>query len=106
MTVFREISATEKRRELEAKVAQLEQEETREWEIRESIIGKIFGDALRSGKLSGAEFLGILTPLVSRKGDWKKLGVDSVPEPTAQPVVSKNVEDRDSAGTNVGTIPE
>lgn len=103
--VFRQTSAAEKRKELETRIAELEQEELKEWEVREQTIGKIFGDALRSGKLSVEDFVETISALISRKSDWKKLGLELVDEsqnPSAVPE-ENHVPSPSSNASRVGT---
>lgn len=103
--VFRLTSAAEKRKELESQIAELKQEELKEWEVRELTIGKIFGDALRSGKLPGDDFVKLISPLISRKGDWKKLGLKTPDEPrnSSVPPVENSVSSASPSAPGVST---
>ena len=70
-------STTTERQRLLEQLKKLDQKDEQALQEREALIGKIIVAALKSGKLSGEDFSAFLTPLVTKKSEAKKLGLNA-----------------------------
>ena len=81
-------ATTAERQRLLEQLKKLDEKDELELQEREALIGKIVVSALKNNKLSYEGFSTFITPLITRKSEAKKLGLEPDSQATSQSVSS------------------
>ena len=81
-------ATTAERQRLLEQLKKLDEKDELELQEREALIGKIVVSALKNNKLSHEGFSTFITPLITRKSEAKKLGLEPDSQATSQSVSS------------------